>query len=191
MAADRHDGVSRSAAAAAPRVAPLKAADAPRYRALMLQAYTVDADAFTSTPEERAAAPDGWWVHRIADPEGLGIAFGAFDGDTLVGTVALEFSSKPKTRHKALLIGMFVAPSHRGTGAGRALLQAALAAARARPEVGVVTLTVTQGNTPAIGLYESCGFKAFGVEPMAIRTPGGLRAKVHMWLDLAAADAGA
>ena len=54
---------------------------------------------------------------RIANPTGLTMGFGAFDGDALVGTVALEFSAKPKTRHKALLVAMFLHEDHRGTGA--------------------------------------------------------------------------
>mgnify|MGYP000010474177 CR=1 FL=1 len=127
----------------------------------------------------------------IADPQGLSIALGAFDGDALVGTVTVEFSAKPKTRHKALIIGMFVHASARRSGAARALLQAALAAARARPGVLLVTLTVTEGNTPALALYESCGFHAFGVEPMAIATPAGYRGKVHMALQLHPDVAGA
>ena len=165
-------------------VASLIASDAPRYRALMLHAYAAAADAFTSTVEERAAEPESWWVSRIADPKGLSQAFGAFVRDELVGTVTIEFAAKPKTRHKAHLIGMFVRESARGLGAGRALVNAALTAAQSRPGVQVVTLTVTQGNTQAIALYESCGFKAFGTEPMAIATPEGFKSKVHMWLRL-------
>ena len=57
-------------------------------------------------------------------------------------------------------------------------------AAKRRPGIQVVTLTVTEGNAPAIRLYESFGFKAFGVEPMAIAMPGGFKSKVHMWLIL-------
>ena len=38
-----------------------------------------------------------------------------------------------------------------------------------------------RSNRPAVALYESCGFQTFGVEPMAIATPQGLLAKVHMW----------
>jgi ribosomal protein S18 acetylase RimI-like enzyme len=45
-------------------------------------------------------------------------------------------------------------------------------------------LTVTEGNAPAVHLYESCGFQAFGTEPMAVLTPTGYKAKVHMWLGL-------
>ena len=162
----------------------LAASDALRYRALMLHAYEAAADAFTSTPEERAAEPESWWVKRIADPSGLSSSFGAFSGEELVGTVTVEFSSKPKTRHKALIIGMFVMESARGQGVARALVKAALEAAASRPGVSVVTLTATVGNRPAISLYESFGFKAFGIEPMAINTPQGFRSKVHMWLAL-------
>jgi ribosomal protein S18 acetylase RimI-like enzyme len=165
-------------------VARLAASDAKRHRTLMLHAYASAADAFTSTPEERAAEPESWWVRRIDDPKGLSQAFGATHNGELVGTVTIEFAAKPKTRHKAHLIGMFVSEAARGLGAGRALVNAALVAAQSRSGVLVVTLTVTEGNTPAIALYESCGFRTFGVEPMAIATPSGFKSKVHMWLSL-------
>jgi len=166
----------------------LQPADAAPYRALMLQAYELAADAFTSTAEERAAEPESWWVRRIADPQGMTAAFGAFEAEQLIGTVALEFSAKPKTRHKALLIGMYVAPAARRCGAGQALLAAALAHARGRAGTLMLTLTVTEGNEAAIRLYRAAGFEAFGTEPLAILTPGGFRGKVHMGLRLAAAD---
>ena len=95
------------------RIALLQPADVQQYRELMLEAYELAADAFTSTAEERAAEPTSYWVKRIADPSGLSAAFGAFDGQKLIGTVALEFSAKPKTKHKALVIGMYVAPAAR------------------------------------------------------------------------------
>jgi hypothetical protein len=88
----------------------LKPEHAGEYRTLMLEAYAEAPDAFTSTPEERAAEPESWWVKRIADSSGLSAAFGAYIEGSLVGTAALEFSAKPKTRHKALLIGMYVRP---------------------------------------------------------------------------------
>lgn len=166
------------------QVTLLVAADLPRYRELMLHAYRAAPDAFTSTVEERAAEPDSWWLHRIADPSGRSLVFGAFNDGRLVGTVTVEFGFRPKTRHKARLIGMFVHESSRGAGAGAMLVRAALAAARERPHVRVVTLTVTEGNAPAVRLYERFGFRQFGVEPMAIATPRGFRSKVHMWLPL-------
>jgi GNAT superfamily N-acetyltransferase len=166
------------------QVAVLSAADARQYRALMLHAYEHAADAFTSTLEERAREPESWWIRRIADPRGMAVAFGAFAGIELVGAVALEFSAKPKTRHKALVIGMYVLPDWRGNGAGRALLRAAIDRCKSRGDILVMQLTVTDGNEPAVALYRSAGFEPFGTEPMAIRTAAGFRSKVHMWLDL-------
>lgn len=160
----------------------LTAAHATSYKALMLHAYEHAADAFTSTPQERAREPDAWWLQRIAHPEGLTVAFGHFVPAGLVGTVALEFSAKPKTRHKALVVGMYVLPGERGRGCGRDLLQAAIEFCKARGDIRAVRLEVTEGNTPAIALYESLGFKTFGVEPLAVLTPSGFRSKVHMWL---------
>ncbi len=165
-------------------VTRLQPSHAALYRQLMLEGYELAADAFTSSAEERAAEPDEFWVRRIADPSGMTAAFGAFEQQALVGTVALEFSAKPKTRHKALVIGMYVTPSARGKGAARALLKAAIDAAESSGGVLLLTLTVTEGNEPAIRLYRSAGFEVFGVEPMAILTPTGFKAKVHMVLVL-------
>ena len=162
----------------------LKAADAVMYRRLMLQAYELAADAFTSTAEERAAEPDAFWIKRVADPTGLEAAFGAFDDHDLVGTVALQFSEKPKTKHKAKIIGMFVDSKVRGLGIGRALVEAAITYAEAKESIRQLTLKVTEGNEPAISLYQSMGFQVFGLEPMAILTPDGYKAKVHMWRSL-------
>ena len=172
-------------------VALLQPADAHQYRALMLRAYEVASDAFTSTAEERAAEPESYWVKRIGSASGLSAAFGAFEGRELIGTVALEFSAKRKTRHKALVIGMYVVPAARGSGAGRALLGAAVDHAKAREGVRMLTLTVTEGNESAFNLYSAAGFQAFGVEPMAILTPSGFMGKVHMWLPLVPASSAA
>ncbi|MGH6624419.1 MAG: GNAT family N-acetyltransferase [Burkholderiaceae bacterium] len=166
------------------RVTTLDPSAAAEYRELMLHAYERAADAFTSTREERANEPESWWAKRIASADGLGVAFGAYQEDRLIGTVALEFSAKPKTRHKAHLIGMFVLESCRGLGAGKALVQAAIECATSRPSVRSMILTVTEGNEAAIHLYRACGFLEFGKEPMAILTPSGYKAKLHMWRDL-------
>ncbi len=164
------------------RIARLVASDAPQYRELMLEAYEKSADAFTSTAEERAREPLAWWEKRIAGADGLSESFGAFEDTSLVGTIALEYSSKPKTRHSALVIGMYVVPAYRGRGAAKALLQTAVGAVQARPEIRGFRLTVTEGNEPAIRLYSANGFVAWGTEPQAIRTGAGFKGKVHMSL---------
>ena len=161
-------------------VATLTASDASRYRELMLEAYVQAEDAFTSTLEERIDEPLSYWVNRIGSASGVNQAFGSFEGQQLIGTVALEFSVKPKTRHSALVIGMYVKPSRRGLGAGTLLMNSAISAARARPEVSVLRLRVTQGNEAAIRLYQSVGFSTWGIEPLAVTSASGFKAKVHM-----------
>lgn len=172
----------------------LHADHAAAYRALMLGAYAAAPDAFTSTPEDRVDLPLSWWRQRLEHPQGLSQVFGAFahpadDGGaldafsapSLVGAVAVEYSDRCKTRHKAHLAGMYVLATHRQHGVGDQLLRAALAAARAQPGVCVLQLTVTEGNAPALALYVRHGFAAFGTEPMAVATPQGYASKMHLW----------
>lgn len=169
----------------------LTAADVAAYRELMLEAYVQAADAFTTTAEERAREPESWWLRRIADPGGLSAAFGAWDAGRLMGSVALEYSPKPRTRHAGLVLGMYVQEAARGRGLGQALLDAAIGHAARRPGLRLLTLTVTEGNDAAIRLYERAGFRTWGTEPMAIATSAGYKGKVHMWRALAVGDAAA
>lgn len=165
-----------------PTVLRLDPSHARAYRELMIQAYTQEPDAFTSTPEERGALPLGWWEKRVADDDSQ--VLGAFETDALVGTAGIEFATRAKSRHKASLFGMYVVPQARGRGLGLALLEAALAHIRARHGMRLVTLTVSDGNQAAIALYERAGFKAFGIEPLAIRVGDRFIAKVHMACEL-------
>ena len=171
------------------RVSVLTAADVVAYRALMLEAYECAPDAFTTTAAEREAEPASWWIERIGSAAGSATSFGAWEGGCLVGTVALQYSAKPKTRHAALVLGMYVRPQARGKSVGLALLNAAIAAAGARPEVLSLTLTLTEGNAPALRLYRSVGFVEWGTQPQAIRTDSGLKGKVHLSLVLPRPDA--
>jgi len=173
------------------QIAVLSRSDAPSYRSLMLEAYAANADAYTSTVEERANEPLSWWENRIASPGGFNQSFGAFDGGELVGTVALEFSTKPKTRHSALVLGMYVRHAWRRRGIGRQLVATSIQAARQRPEIQVLRLTLTEGNDSARRLYEAAGFTVWGTEPLAIRATSGFKGKVHMAMLLAHAKTAA
>ncbi len=164
------------------QIVRLTPADAMAYKALMLHAYEHAADSFTSTPQERALQPDSWWINRIADPAGLSVVWGAFTEAGLVGTVSVEFSARAKTRHKALIVAMFVREECRGEGVARQLMRAAIQYGLEREGLRLLQLEVTQGNTAAERLYESLGFQSYGVEPMAVLTANGFRSKVHMWL---------
>ena len=160
----------------------LSPSHAGEYRALMLEAYAAHPDAFTSTVAERERLPMAWWEARLSvEPSAKELVLGAFHAGDLAGVVGLSFEQREKVRHKATLFGMYVRPSRRGQGIGRQLVQSALECARERADVLVVQLTVTEGNAPAVALYESCGFIRFGVEPLAVAVRSGYVSKLHMW----------
>ena len=164
----------------------LTPADAAAHRELMLEAYERHPDAFTSSTSERAKLPVSWWAERLPQGEQApSMVLGAFDAQgRLVGAAGLSVEARIKARHKGLLFGMYVAPVARQQGVGATLVEAVLAAARARGDLRLMQLTVTQGNDGAQALYERCGFQVFGVEPMAVRIGESYFAKVHMWCEL-------
>jgi ribosomal protein S18 acetylase RimI-like enzyme len=164
------------------RIERLSPCHAGAYRALMLEAYAAHPEAFTSTVAERERRPLSWWEARLsAEPAAHELVLGAFDGVDLIGVVGLSFEQREKVRHKAKLFGMYVRPQYRGQGLGRQLVQSALTHARQRPGVKLVQLTVTETNTPAVALYESCGFLRFGTEPRAVALGSQYVTKLHLW----------
>ena len=154
-------------------------ADAHLYRALRLRALRENPDAFTSSYEQDSMQP----VEAAAARLGAHPFWGAYAGSELYGFVGLERETRAKNRHKATVVGMYVATEVAGQGVGRALLEALLAHARGQGIQSLV-LTVTDGNAPALRLYEAAGFRSFGIEPDAIRVDGRSYAKNHMHIAL-------
>jgi GNAT superfamily N-acetyltransferase len=170
-------------------IARLLPLHAPSYRALMLEAYASHPESFTSTAEERAVLPMSWWEERLSGDAGASsVVIGAWLGERLIGAAGILFETRAKLRHSASIFGMYVLPAHRRSGAGRALVEAAVDEARARPHVRNLQLTVTEGNTAAEELYARCGFRRWGVQPAAVAVGNTLIGKVHMWRDLSRAD---
>ncbi|MGH8384193.1 MAG: GNAT family N-acetyltransferase [Pseudomonas sp.] len=160
----------------------LDANHALAYRALMLEAYDLHPQAFTSSVRERAAMPLSWWESRLTDK--LDVVLGAFEAGQLAGIVGLAFEPREKARHKTTLFGMYVSPTVRERGVGYQLVQAALAEARNHQGLRLIKLTVTAGNDAALNLYQRCGFIQFGLEPMAVRVGEEYFDKVHMWREI-------
>ena len=147
----------------------LSADDAAAYRELRLFMLTESPAAFGSSYAEVAGRPLEQFVERLEDPQNY--HFGAFEEGELVGVTTLRLTKRPKLRHKASLFAVYVRPEYRRRGAGRALMQAALARAR---ELGVrqVNLGVSRAGKAAVRLYESCGFVQYGVEKDAFYVDG-------------------
>jgi RimJ/RimL family protein N-acetyltransferase len=165
------------------QIGRLSKADLDAHRRLMLEAYALHPDAFTSSAQERAALPMSWWAGGACWNRPR-VVLGARVDDEVCGVAGMSFSSRSKTRHKAKLFGMYVPVQHRGGDAGRALLRAALLAARNRGGIELVQLSVTQGNVAAERLYSEHGFEVFGCEPLAVAVADAYVSKLHRWCKL-------
>ena len=93
------------------------------------------------------------------------------------------FNTKSSKPDVANLYQMWVAPSYRRLGAGRMLLEAVIAWARAA-NVLYLELTVTSGNSSATRLYARAGFQPIG-EAQLLR-PGSELLSQPMRLKLSA-----
>ena len=172
--------------AGAPLVRRLHESDAAAYHALRIRALREHPDAFTSSFEEEQGRPLAWAEARLRDDAFRPHDFflGAFADGALAGIVGLQGRYRPKERHNATVVGMFVAPELAGRGLGRALMNELLARSRALADLSQLDLTVTEANHAAQALYAGCGFTVFGRQPNAIRLDGRELAKLHMLLRL-------
>src|SRR5262245_9297857 len=128
-----------------------------------LQEYST---AFGSSYEQESKFALKEFASRIrphADPAN-GMSDEFEDPNQLMGTIGFSREAHLKRAHIGSVWGMYVLPEFRGKGVGAALLDEALAHARRLPGMRQVTLTVTAGNLPAIGLYKSRGFERFGFQ---------------------------
>jgi len=173
---------------AAASIAALTPADVDEYRRVRLRALAEHPEAFRSDATEEAGKPMQWWRDRLAPRATSGAAFfGAWTHERqLVGTAGLTFETRRKTRHTALVVGMYVMPEHAGRGLGARLLGACIDLARADPAVEMLYLTVTSTNAGAIRLYQRTGFVAYGLEPRSMRLDGQAFDKLMMSLQLRA-----
>jgi ribosomal-protein-alanine N-acetyltransferase len=100
-----------------------------------------------------------WTAHEIASlmaaPGGFALAVDAEDG--LAGFILCR-----AVQDEAEILTLATTPDHRRQGVARALVEAALAAARGAGAQAMF-LEVAADNAPAIGLYEGAGFVRAGL----------------------------
>jgi len=131
-------------------------------------------------PLAREQADAFWDGALTAAGRGERIVLGAFDGDTLVGTVTLLLDCPPNQPHRGEIAKMMTRMSHRGRGIASALMHAAETAAIDRKRTLLVLDTATDGG--AADLYEKLGFTLSGEIPdYALKPHGGLTGTLIYW----------
>jgi ribosomal protein S18 acetylase RimI-like enzyme len=126
-------------------------------------------------------AADAFWDGSLAAAaRGERVLLGAFDHDSLVGTVTLLLDFPPNQPHRAEIAKLMTRISHRGRGVAKALMRAAERAAVVRARTLLVLDTACDGG--AARLYEGLGFTLAGVIPdYALKPHGGLTGTMIYW----------
>lgn len=139
--------------------------DAAEYQAVRLRSLQEHPEAFGASYEEEKGTP----LERVADQLKGSPSFGAFVEGNLIGIASLFRFPRAKSRHRAILGGMYVCPEARGQGAGTYLLNETIRCARDEIQLEDMILAVTVGNETARNLYIKAGFIPFGVDPRYIK----------------------
>lgn len=141
--------------------------DAIAFRVLRLESLQRYPNNYTGTYAHEVKRDVAWFADYISRNN----AYGAFDGDELVGTVALAQDTRPRNGHKAHLEAVYVTPKQQGRGIAKALLAYAFESAIKYFEH--VLLAADSNNHAAIAVYEHLGFTQYGHEPNAAKLDDG------------------
>ncbi|MFM0732995.1 GNAT family protein [Paraburkholderia sediminicola] len=157
-------------------VRQLGPADRDAYFQLRLRGLKAHPESFGQSYEEAVArgAPQHDTMLQGARAAEGDFLLGAYaSADTpLIGVVGLLRNQRDRERHKAAVIGMYVAPEAAGRGVGRALLNELLARAAQIEDLRQIQLMVSSQNEAARRLYESVGFRKYGCEVGSLNVGG-------------------
>ena len=162
------------------RLAPSDVAD---YRRLRLQALKGEPENYGSTFEEESVKQKLVSEEPIEQQSDNHVVFGAFDGNELIGIMAYFREERYKLRHRGKVTQVYVAPSHRGQGIAKLILQTLVDHAFTQDGLEILTLEVVASNPAAIKVYESVGFRAYGLMEKYFKTEIGYTAQQFMILN--------
>jgi ribosomal protein S18 acetylase RimI-like enzyme len=157
--------------------------DAESLWKLRLFALETDPISFGEAPEELRKMTVEEYASRLRAGDAGNFVFGAFEGEAMVGMTGFYRESGVKRRHKGWIWGVFVAPTARGKGVGRALVAKVVETAKALPGIRCLLLTVSTTQDAAIKVYQRLGFRGYGIEPGALMVGERFIDEHHMILE--------
>ncbi len=122
-----------------------------------------------------------FWTEALAAADrGERVVLGAFDGETLAGTVTLLLNLPPNQPHRAEIAKLMTSEGYRGRGIATELMRSAETEAVKRSRTLLVLDTAEEDG--ASKLYERLGFTYAGSIPdYAFKPHGGLTATMLYW----------
>jgi ribosomal protein S18 acetylase RimI-like enzyme len=107
---------------------------------------------------------------RALNAENFVIGF--FENGELAGMAGFYREKHTKFHHKGTIWGVYVRPESRGKGAAKAMLNEIIRRAKEINGLEQILLVVAATQDKARRLYESLGFRKYGVEPRSLKVGG-------------------
>lgn len=147
----------------------LTADDAEAFWHLRLEMLRNDPASFADSTEEHKITTVEAVRQRLAESDpASNFVVGSFTDGRLTGSAGFFRRPNHKERHKGHVWGVYVSPNQRGKGVGKALMLEIIRRARQIAGIEQITL-VASAKLPAQKLYESVGFKGYGIEPRSLK----------------------
>ena len=151
------------------QIRPLTLQDADTWWHLRLVALKDEPHSFAESAEEHEARSqeDIQKFFRALNSEDFII--GAFEDSELAGMAGFYREKHTKFRHKGTIWGVYVRRESRGKGIAKAILSEVIHRARMIDGLEQILLVVAATQEKPRRLYESLGFRKYGVEPRSLR----------------------
>jgi len=154
------------------QIRPLTLQDADTWWHLRLVALKDEPHSFAESAEEHEARSqeDIQKFFRALNSEDFII--GAFEDGELAGMAGFYREKHTKFRHKGTIWGVYVRRESRGKGIAKAILGEVIHRARMIDGLEQILLVVAATQEKPRRLYESLGFRKYGVEPRSLKVSG-------------------
>ncbi|HTD32743.1 MAG TPA: GNAT family N-acetyltransferase [Candidatus Elarobacter sp.] len=139
------------------------------FRDLRLHALRTEPGVFASSYATEAHLDEAEWRRRIGGEDGQ--AFGAFDGERLVGITGVVTARDDPSGRSAMLVMSYLLPEYRGLGLSARFYEARLAWLRARPRFEHAVVSHRRSNEVSCRANQRFGFVLVAAEPT--RWPDG------------------
>jgi ribosomal protein S18 acetylase RimI-like enzyme len=133
------------------------------WKRIRLESLADSPPAFGASFEEESVKEDSFFQDSIKN----NAIFGAFMGLTLVGCVGVLQHKGDRYKHRGKVFGVYTAPSARGKGICKRLMEAAINYSKGK--MLWLEIHVWTENPVAMKLYASLGFKTYAVELRSLR----------------------
>lgn len=153
------------------QIRPVAVEEASTLWDLRLEALRTVPEAFGSSYEEALETQPEAVRAKIEETDNQ-FVLGAYADGQIVGMAGFLRETARKTRHKGFIWGVYVKADYRKHGAGRALIEGIIERAHRMDGLEQIQLTVVTKNTGARNLYESLGFRSYGLERNALIVNG-------------------